>query len=57
MGILKYIIFFAGCVAIYGIATGADLNQLFADVQEQVVPVAKEVAAGAIEFFTEAAQK
>lgn len=41
----------AGAVAFYGLASGADLNQLFAQVSQEVLPVAKTVLTGAITWL------
>lgn len=55
--LMKLTLLAAGCVVFYGFATGADLNELFAQVSEKAVPVAKEVFAGLMGFITDAMKK
>jgi hypothetical protein len=52
--ILKFIIIVAGCTALYGIATGQDLNVLFETVIKEAKPVAQEIIVGAYTLFKEA---
>lgn len=49
--ILKFALIFLGCVAVYGLATGADLNELFSQTIAHVVPVVKSVISGIIDFI------
>ncbi|GMQ49687.1 hypothetical protein [Vibrio sp. 10N] len=55
--LLKFALLAAGCIALYGIATGTDLNELFAEVTKQVVPVAKDVISGIWSLIQEAISK
>ena len=43
--LLKLITFAAGCAVIYGLATGADLNELFTHITSEAIPVLKKVIA------------
>ena len=43
--LLKLVIFVAGCAVIYGLATGADLNELFTHITSEAIPVLKKVIA------------
>ena len=52
--LLKFVIFVAGCAVIYGLATGTDLNVLFADITAQAIPVLKKVIAAVWEFIRNA---
>lgn len=54
---IKYIVFAFGCVAIYGIATGQDLNTLFSDAFEHALPVAKSAIQGVWTFLSELLKK
>lgn len=49
--LLKFFLLAAGCVSLYGLSTGQDLNELFAQVSSQVIPVAKEVLSGIINII------
>lgn len=42
-----------GCIAVYGLATEADLNELFGDTIEHIVPVVKAITSGIMTFFKE----
>lgn len=53
--VLKFVTFLAGCAAIYGLATGADLNHLFSEITEQAVPVLQKVVASILDLFKNAA--
>lgn len=50
--LLKLAVLACGFIAIYGLATGADLNSLFLDASNSVLPAFKEVAAGIVRFVT-----
>lgn len=52
--IFKLIVIAAGLLAIYGIVTGGDLNQLFSNAMAQALPFAKMLIANLAKFFTEA---
>lgn len=52
--LLKIVIFSAGCAVIYGLATGTDLNVLFADITAQALPVIKKVIASVWEIIRSA---
>ena len=52
--LLKLITFAAGCAVIYGLATGTDLNMLFADITAQALPVIKKVIASVWEVIRSA---
>jgi hypothetical protein len=52
--LLKLALLGAGCIALYGIATGADLNDLFSETTKQIVPVAKDIFSGLIEIVKDA---
>lgn len=52
--LLKIVIFAAGCAVIYGLATGTDLNVLFADITAQALPVIKKVIASVWEIIRSA---
>ena len=41
--LFKFVLLAAGCAAIYGLATGADLNELFKEITEQAVPVVQSI--------------
>lgn len=55
--LLKLVTFAAGCAAIYGLATGTDLNVLFADITAQAIPVLKKVIASGWEVIRSAIGK
>lgn len=46
-----------GCAVAYGMATGADLNVLFSDLGDQVMPVLEEIFRGILKFFQGALKK
>jgi len=43
--VLKFVVFVAGCAVIYGLSTGADLNELFAHITSETIPVIKKLIA------------
>ncbi len=49
--LIKLALIFFGCVAVYGLATGADLNTLFSQTIDHITPVVKSVLAGVIDFI------
>lgn len=51
--LLKMALLAFGFVAVYGLATGANLNDLFVTVGDSLIPAAKEATAGIIEFIKE----
>jgi hypothetical protein len=53
-GLLKLIVFAAGAVALYGLSTGVDLNELFTNSNE-VLPAAKQVVSGIFTWVKNAA--
>ncbi|MFW7525167.1 hypothetical protein ACODM8_13675 [Vibrio ostreicida] len=55
--IIKFALFVFGCVAAYGLATGQDLNELFAQTGETAIPAAKAVIQAAWEFVLGALSK
>ncbi len=49
--LIKFALLFFGCVAVYGLATGADLNTLFSETIAHVTPVIKSIVTGVIDFI------
>lgn len=54
--LLKLGLLLAGGAAFYGLATGADLNELFKSISESAVPVLSEVLKGIWEFIKRSIQ-
>ncbi|BEI26542.1 hypothetical protein KKIDH5335_48740 (plasmid) [Vibrio fluvialis] len=52
--IFKFLLLAAGCVALYGLATGADLNELFKETIEKVTPAIEAIIQGIKTFLINA---
>lgn len=51
--LIKLALLAAGCVVIYGLTTGADLNELFVTVSDNLLPAIKDMASGIVSFIKE----
>jgi hypothetical protein len=51
--IIKTLLTGAGLTAIYGLATGADLDVLFANILAEALPVITNIVAGVSHFVNE----
>jgi hypothetical protein len=55
--LFKFVLLAAGCAAIYGLATGADLNELFKEITEKAVPVVQSILSGIWDLIRAAISK
>ncbi|NGZ66590.1 hypothetical protein G6Z92_06270 [Vibrio aestuarianus subsp. cardii] len=55
--LLKLALLAAGCIALYGLATGADLNTLFADTIAKIEPALEAGINGFKEFIVKILSK
>jgi|GEM_PF-6116953 hypothetical protein len=55
--LLKLSLLVAGCVAVYGITTGADLNVLFNEVLDKAVPTIHSALAAIWQLLKDAIAK
>jgi hypothetical protein len=55
--LFKFVLLAAGCAAIYGLATGADLNELFKEITEKAVPVVQSILSGIWDLIRSAISK
>ena len=44
--LLKFCLLAAGCAAVYGLATGADLNELFSEIIDKALPAIQSLFSG-----------
>ncbi len=51
--LIKFGLIALGCVAVYGLATEADLNELFQQTMDSILPVFKAIASAVMAFFKE----
>lgn len=51
--LLKLVLLTLGLIAVYGMSTGVDLNELFASVSQYALTVASEILTGIFEWLKE----
>ncbi|BBM67950.1 hypothetical protein VA249_45960 (plasmid) [Vibrio alfacsensis] len=48
--LIKLFLLVCGCIAVYGLTTGADLNTLFAEATAKILPVVQQVISAFWDF-------
>ena len=52
--LIKFAVFVCGCAAIYGLATGQDLNELFSNLSAELLPAIQTIISETWQFVLSA---